>query len=112
MQALRRADRHELMVSRVKLDMIDPVATRIEAFELRRMLISEAPELKRGGAPSESAKRTEVFVGRRGTLSPHSLLKSRVRREQVHVLKRRALIEGLLVWERSLAHCLSLPRPH
>jgi hypothetical protein len=97
MQALRRADRHELMVSRVKLDMIDPIAPPIEAFELRRMLISEAPELKRGGAPSEGAKRTEVFVGRRGTLSPHSLLKSRVRREQVHVLKRRALIEGLLV---------------
>src|SRR5262249_23602831 len=35
MQALRRADRHELMVSRVKLDMIDAVPPRIEAFELR-----------------------------------------------------------------------------
>jgi hypothetical protein len=96
-QALGCADRHELVVSRVKLDMIDAVPPRIEAFELGWMLVGEPPEFKRSGASYETAKRRQVFVSLRGAFSPHGLLERRVGGEQVHVDKGRALVEGLVV---------------
>jgi hypothetical protein len=57
MQALRGADRHQLMVGWVELDPVDAAPLRIEAFELRRMLIGEPGKLKRSGASCEGAKR-------------------------------------------------------
>jgi hypothetical protein len=57
MQTLRGADLHKLMVGRVELDPVDSAPLRIEAFELRRMFISEPAKLKRSGASCEGAKR-------------------------------------------------------
>ena len=97
MEPLGGTKLHEPVIGGMALNSVDAPPPRIEILELRGMLVCEPAKLERGSTSCKSAKGSELFVGRRGAFSPHSLLKRRVGREQIHSNNRRALIESLFV---------------
>ena len=81
--------RHQLVIGRMKLDLVAPVAARIEGPQFRRILIG-------GAAPRRHLRRTPVLaefgqflLGRCPAIGGNRLRQRLVDRKQVDVLKRR-----------------------
>jgi hypothetical protein len=76
----------------MKNDNVASISLTIMRFERGKVLIREPSLLERFGTARHPAEIGKRFGGVSTALTPHSLLKRRVRSEQVHVLKRRRLI--------------------
>jgi hypothetical protein len=84
----------------MKNDNIAPPPLAIVRLEPGHVLIRQAPLLERLGSARYQAESGQWLGSVSAAFAPHSLLERRVRREQVHVLERRGLIEYLVRRER------------
>ena len=108
-EALGRADGHDLVIGRMKLHAVDAPPLRIEAQKLGRMRVGTAAQLGRCGASGNAPKHFEIGGRPSSALPLDHGPQPPVRREQIHIDEGRTLIEGGIV-PRRIGHDLTLPK--
>ena len=98
--------RHQLVIGRMKLDLVAAIAPGIERSQFRRVLVGDPAALRHDGRSPMLAEIRQLCAGCRAAIGGHGRDEWRVRREEVDVLKGRRLVEDVVGGERSLRHGL------
>src|SRR3546814_10990145 len=97
----------------MELDQVEGKALRVEAAQLRGIVVGETPELEGLGAAGGGAEGGQFLMARRRAAAPHRLPQGRVSAQEVHTLERRTQVGALVGREAGAGHgsLLSLRRP-
>ncbi len=98
-------DRHQIMISGVKDDLVHPMAVAVMGTQLGWVAVGVlAPGLRAGGT-GEASEGGQFIGGPARAMPVHRLRKSRVRVEHVVAGKRRDLVEDLMSrWDVDIRH--------
>ncbi|MEY9296029.1 hypothetical protein ABIF24_000660 [Bradyrhizobium elkanii] len=98
--------RHQLMIGRMKLDLVAAIAPGIEQTQLRRVLVGNAAALRHGSGSPMLAEIGQLSRCRRPAIGGNRRGERRIHREQVDIFERRRLVEDVVGGKRSLRHGL------
>jgi hypothetical protein len=99
-----RRMRHQLVIGRMKLDLVAAIAFGIEDAQFRRVLIGHAAALGHHCRAPVPAELRQLGLGRRATIGGDRIDQRPVGRIEIDIPKRRRLVEDLVGRKCCLAH--------
>ena len=103
-QAGMGAVRHQLVIGRMKLDFVAPVAAGVERPQFWRVLVGDAPPRRHRRRTPMLAELGQFLCGRSAAIGRNRIYQAAVQRKQIDVLERRRLVEHLVGRECGLRH--------
>ena len=88
--------RHQFVIGRMKLDLVAPVAARIEGAQFWGVLVGDTAARGHRRRTPVLAEFQQFFLRRRAAIGRHRFHQWPVQREQVDVLERRRLVEDFV----------------
>src|SRR3546814_11243923 len=88
----------------MELDQVEGKALRVEAAQLRGIVVGETPELEGLGAAGGGAEGGQFLMARRRAAAPHRFPQGRVSEKEVAVLERRTLVGALVSRKAGAGH--------